>query len=273
MSRQGGLLPDPSWLTLVRRGQQAMGTVRGGRATGSGDVHVRLESCGIRRTRCVVHPTTRSALSEPAARPPAGPAAGRGAAPSARPARAPALSPASWSAAGPSPAHDGRGPSMSVLGRRSPGSATTAADARRAPSTRTAPPARRGEVIVGHLRQYGGRRAAKDGEAVPDELGSRHPRQDALDKRAVGPRRVQRSEIGEPAGIYVHAAQVESLSGPLVQLPVQAGQDLLPCRTDRALRQSNQVEVTDTRDVVSGSQGTGHEQIGTQPRSSSRSAR
>jgi hypothetical protein len=59
---------------------------------------------------------------------------------------------------------------------------------------------------------------------VPDELGSRHSRQAALDKRAVGPRRVQRPEVGQPARIHVLAAQVQPLTGPLVQLAVQTGQ-------------------------------------------------
>jgi hypothetical protein len=79
------------------------------------------------------------------------------------------------------------------------------------------------DVVVGHFRQHGGRRAAEDGEAVPGELGSRHPRQAALYKRAVGPRRVRRPEIGQPARIHVHAPQVESPGVPLVQLAVQAG--------------------------------------------------
>jgi hypothetical protein len=51
------------------------------------------------------------------------------------------------------------------------------------------------------------------------------------------------------------------VSGPLVQLAVQAGQDLLACRADRASRQGNQVEITDTRDVIPRGQGTGHQQI------------
>jgi hypothetical protein len=118
------------------------------------------------------------------------------------------------------------------------------------------------DVVVGHLRQHRGRRAAEDGEAVPDELGSRHPGQAALDKRAVGPGGVRRLEVGQPACIHVHAAQVESLSGPLVKLAVQADQDLLPGRGDRALRQGNQVEITDTGDVIPGGQGTSHQQIG-----------
>ena len=73
---------------------------------------------------------------------------------------------------------------------------------------------------------------------------------------------MQRPEVSQPARIHVHAAQVQSLSGPLVQLAVQAGQDLLACRADRASRQGNQVEITDTRDVIPGGQGTGHQQIG-----------
>ena len=52
------------------------------------------------------------------------------------------------------------------------------------------------------------------------------------------------------------------MSGPLVQLAVQAGQDLLPCLADRVPRQGNQVEITDTGDVIPGGQGTGHQQIG-----------
>ena len=41
-------------------------------------------------------------------------------------------------------------------------------------------------------------------------------------------------ELGQSARIHVHAAQIQSVSGPLVQLAVQAGQNLLPCRADRA---------------------------------------
>ena len=37
-------------------------------------------------------------------------------------------------------------------------------------------------IIVGHFRQHGGGRVAHDGEAVPDQLGPRHPGQAALDK-------------------------------------------------------------------------------------------
>lgn len=36
----------------------------------------------------------------------------------------------------------------------------------------------------------------------------------------------------------------------------------ISCRADRAPRQGNHVEVTDTRDVIPGGQGTGHQQIG-----------
>jgi hypothetical protein len=43
---------------------------------------------------------------------------------------------------------------------------------------------------------------------------------------------------------------------------VQTGQDVLPCRADRAPRQGNKVEITDPRDVIPGGQGTGHQQIG-----------
>ena len=97
---------------------------------------------------------------------------------------------------------------------------------------------------------------------MPDEFGSRHPRQAALDQRAMGSRRVQLPKVRQPARIHVHAAQVQSLSGPLVQLAVHPGQDLLLCRADRAPRQGNQIEITDTRDVIACGKGTGHQQIG-----------
>ena len=43
---------------------------------------------------------------------------------------------------------------------------------------------------------------------------------------------------------------------------MQASQDLLPCLADRVPCQGNQVEITDTRDVIPGGQGTGYQQIG-----------
>ena len=52
------------------------------------------------------------------------------------------------------------------------------------------------------------------------------------------------------------------MSGPAVQLAVQASQHLLPRPGDRAPGQGNQVKITDTRDVIPGGQGTGHQQIG-----------
>ena len=45
----------------------------------------------------------------------------------------------------------------------------------------------------------------------------------------------------------------------MVQLTVQAAQDLLPCLADRPLRQGNQVEITGIRDVIPGGQGNGHQ--------------
>ena len=56
------------------------------------------------------------------------------------------------------------------------------------------------DLVAGHVRQHSGWRAAQDSEAVPDELGPRDPRQDALDQRSVGPRGVQRLVVGQPAG-------------------------------------------------------------------------
>ena len=96
---------------------------------------------------------------------------------------------------------------------------------------------------------------------MADELGPRHPGQTALDKRAVRPGRVQRPEVGQPVRIHVHAPQVESPSAPLIQFAVQADKDLLPCRADRAPSQGNEVEVTDTRDVIPGGQGTRYQQV------------
>lgn len=93
---------------------------------------------------------------------------------------------------------------------------------------------------------------------MPDQLGPRHPGQAALDERAVGPRRVQRPEVGQPARIDVHAPQVESVSSPAVQLAVQASQHFLARPADRAPGQGDQVKITDTGDVIPGGQGTGH---------------
>ena len=118
------------------------------------------------------------------------------------------------------------------------------------------------DVIVGHIWQHGGGRPTQYGESLPDELGPCHPGKAALDKRAVSPHRVQRPGVGQPARIDVHTPHVESLSGATVQLAVQAGQDLLPCPADRAAGQGHQVDITDTRDVIPGGQGPGHQQIG-----------
>ncbi|HZI77744.1 MAG TPA: hypothetical protein VFD73_27635, partial [Gemmatimonadales bacterium] len=94
---------------------------------------------------------------------------------------------------------------------------------------------------------------------MPDHLGPRHPGQAALDKRAVGPRRVQRPEVGQPARIDVDAPEVESVSSLAVQLAVQASQHLLPRRPDRPSGQGHQVQITDTGDVIPRGQGPGHQ--------------
>jgi len=73
---------------------------------------------------------------------------------------------------------------------------------------------------------------------------------------------MQRRGVGQPVRIDIHAPQFQSLSCPVIQFAVQAGQDLLPRLADRALGQRNKVEVTDTRDVVPGGQGTGYQQVG-----------
>jgi hypothetical protein len=48
----------------------------------------------------------------------------------------------------------------------------------------------------------------------------------------------------------------------MVQLAVQAGQHLLPRPANRAPGQGNQIKITDTRNVIPGGQGTGHQQFG-----------
>ena len=88
------------------------------------------------------------------------------------------------------------------------------------------------------------------------------PRGEACGLRPVTARRVQRPEVGQPARIDVHTPRSSPVSSPTVQLAVQAGQHLLPHPADRASGQGNQIKITDTRDVIPGGQGTGHQQIG-----------
>jgi hypothetical protein len=117
-------------------------------------------------------------------------------------------------------------------------------------------------VVIGHGRQHDGRRPPHHGEAMPYQLGSRHSGQDALDQRAVGPCRMQRAQVGEPGHVDIHAAEVEALGQPVVQLAVQSGQDFLPRLGDRTFGQRDQIDVADTGDVVARRNGTGHQQVG-----------
>ena len=118
------------------------------------------------------------------------------------------------------------------------------------------------DVIVGHLREHRGRRPPHHGEAVPHQLGSGNPGQDAVDQHAVGPRRMPCAQVSQSVHIDVDASQVQALSDVVVQVAVQASQDFLPWRADRSPGQRDEIQVADAGDIVPGREGTGRHQVG-----------
>ena len=175
-------------------------------------------------------------------------------------AHAPALSPVSWSAAGPSPgvaAACHRRQSQVRDHRVQPPQRPRAA----APSTRTAPRARRGgrhrrsSPAAQRLAGGPGRRSRAGRARLASPPTGRAGQASRGSTSGAAPRARQ------PARVHVHAAQVQSVSGPwsssrcrLARISCRAGP------TGPPVRQPGRV--TDTRDVISGGQGTGHEQIG-----------
>ena len=213
------------------------------------------------RPRCVARPATRSALPGPGARPPAGPAAGRGAGLSARPGAC-ACSIAcvlvsSWPVARAwRPRAIDVSPRSAMTGfshhsgRRAARAQYPHNSARAA--RRTSSPVTSGSTAAGGRPRTAKPCRTSSARVTPDRL--RWTSEPWVHVGCSAPRSARL-----PASTY--AQPRSSPWQPLVQVAVQAGQDLLPCRTNRAPCQGNQIKITDTGNVIPGREGTGDQQI------------
>ena len=117
------------------------------------------------------------------------------------------------------------------------------------------------DVVGVHPGQYVEWLSSEDGVAVAHELGPGHPRQDALDQRAVSPGGVRSIQDRQPSGIDVDAAELQARAGSLIQVAVKCREHGFPSRIDRSVDERYEVKVTDALHVVTGCQRAAHKKI------------
>jgi hypothetical protein len=72
---------------------------------------------------------------------------------------------------------------------------------------------------------------------------------------------MERVTVGKLVHVDVHTPKIEANRGPAVQVPVKVYKDRLTLFVDRAVGQSNEIKVADTRNVVAHRQRPSHEKV------------